>query len=285
MVFEFLKRKLQEAVPKPDARPVPGSEADYEERRKWAEGLHSQGRTTDAIVLLEELAGDLAGAGNFPLAVAVRHQIHQWRGGPGTESVRDEGKRMAARRAQSESAMAAVRLPESLPAPEAPPLPAGPSDQFPGVTPSAIFRVTKASTFLGDLGAEEIGQLIESTGLVTYRAGTVVVEEGTPGDCLYVITRGALAVSTMSPDGHSVRVGTLVVGEFFGEVSLLTGMPRAATVSAETDAECLQIGAEKWRAMAERAPQLRTLLEQAISIRASLSAEAVVDDLRKRRGS
>jgi hypothetical protein len=56
-------------------------------------------------------------------------------------------------------------------------------------------------------------------------------------------------------------------------------------VTAQTDAECLQIGIDRWNAMAERAPQLRTLLEQAIALRASLSAEAVVEDLRKRRGS
>ena len=75
---------------------------------------------------------------------------------------------------------------------------------------------------------------IESTGLTAYKAGSVVVEEGAPGDSLYVITRGALEVTTKSPDGHPVRVGTLVVGDFFGEVSLLTGKPRAATVRAES---------------------------------------------------
>lgn len=286
VVFDFLKKKLQEAVPKAPARPVPGSDADYEERRRWAEGLHEKGRTADAIALLEALAGDLAGAGNFPLAVAVRHQIHQWRGAPpsSTESsAREDGQRMAARRAES-AVMAAIRLPENLPPPAAPRVPAA-NGRPPGVTESAVIRVTKASAFLGDLSAEEIAELIRASGLSTYKAGTTVVEEGTVGDSLYVITRGALAVTTKGPEGNPVRVGTLVVGDFFGEVSLLTGKPRAASVVAETDAECLQIGAAKWNEMASRAPHLKTLLEQAIAIRASLSAEAVVDDLRKRRGS
>lgn len=282
MVFDFLKKKLQEAVPKPESRPVPGSEADYEERRKWAENLRNQGRTSDAIRLLEELAGDLAGAGNFPLAVAVRHQIHQWRGDTSSPSAQAEGRAMADRR-QSQ-VLQAIRLPDSVPPLAAPPLPsreARPS----GVTESQVMRVTKASGFLGSLTAHDIAELIESTGLVNYRAGTVVVEEGTTGDSLHVVTRGALTVTTKGPDGHAVRVGTLLVGDFFGEVSLLTGKPRAATVTAETDAECLRIGVEKWTAMAERAPHLKTLLEGAIAVRASLSAEAVLDDLRKRRGS
>lgn len=284
VVFDFLKKKLQDAAPKPSARVVPGSEADYEERRKWAENLRGQGRTADAITLLEELAGDLAGAGNFPLAVAVRHQIHQWRGGPASETPQDEGKRMAERRTLTQSTMSARKLPDSLPPPAAAPLPAT-STRPAGVTESAVMRVTKASAFLGNLNGDEIAELIRSTGLTGYRAGTVVVEEGSPGDSLYIVTRGALTVTTKSPDGHAVRVGTLVVGDFFGEVSLLTGKPRAATVTAETDAECLQVGVEKWTEMTDRAPQLKTLLEQAIAVRAILSAEAVVDDLRKRRGS
>lgn len=280
MVFEFLKKKLQEAVPKPAERVVPGSEADYEERRKWAENLRAQGRTQDAVSLLEELAGDLAGAGNFPLAVAVRHLIHQWRSGPPAESAQAEGKKMADRRAKSEVALKGPAPSGGAAAAPAPPPPEPPA---PGVSQSAFLRVTKAAAFLGDLKAEEITALIEATGLTCYPAGAVVVEEGTVGDVLYVITRGTLAVTTKSPDGHPVRVGTLLVGDFFGEVSLLTGKPRAATVTAESDAECLQIGLDRWNVLAERSPNLKTTLEQAIAIRASLSAEAVVDDLRKRR--
>jgi cAMP-dependent protein kinase regulator len=261
VVFDFLKKKLQESGLKPSPRVVPGSEEDYAERRKWAENLKQQGRTADAISLLEELAGDLAGAGNFPLAVAVRHQIHQWKPEAGDkETPQDEGRKMATKRAESGA------FPK------------------PSVTATAITKMIQASTFLEELSGEEIGALIESTGLEKYAAGMVVVEEGTPGDRLYVVTGGTLSVTTMGAGGNRVGVGTLSVGDFFGEVALLTGKPRAATVTAVSDAECLQISVENWNALASRHPHLRKLLEEAIAVRAALSAEAVVDDLRKHRG-
>ena len=261
MVFDFLKKKLAESGLKPAPRIVPGSEDDYAERRKWAQNLKQQGRTADAIALLEELAGDLAGAGNFPLAVAVRHQIHQWRPElDAEETPQDEGRKMATKRAES----GAFRKPV--------------------VTASAIARMTEASNFLEKLSGDEIAALIESTGLEKYAAGKVVVEEGTPGDRLYIVTGGTLSVTTSGAGGNRVGVGTLSVGDFFGEVALLTGKPRVATVVAVSDAECLQISADNWNALASRHPHLRQLLEEAIAVRAALSAEAVVDDLRKRRG-
>ena len=79
--LDFLKKKLQDAVGKGSQHPEPGSDGDYEERRKAAQALHDEGKPTDAVALLEALAAELAGAGNFPLAVAVRHQIHQWEPG------------------------------------------------------------------------------------------------------------------------------------------------------------------------------------------------------------
>lgn len=261
VVFEFLKKKLQDSVAKPAPRIVPGSQADYEERRKWAQNLRDQGRTADAITLLEELAGDLAGAGNFPLAVAVRHQIHQWR--PDLEAgptPADEGKEMARKRAEI-------------------------SGSFKPVPPeNPLSRMAEASPFLGELSGEEIGGLLESTGLEKYAAGQVVVEEGTEGGSLFIVSGGTLAVTTRGAQGTSVPVGHLSVGDFFGEVSLLTGMPRAATVTALSDSECLEIRAEKWPELSSQHPRLRQLLEEAMAVRASLSAEAVIEDLRKRRG-
>lgn len=262
MVFEYLKKKLQEATGKTaKASPAPGSDADYEERRRAAETLHADGRTDEAVRLLEALAADLAGAGNFPLAVAVRHQIHQWKPEIGeVETPGEDGRRMAARRDQS-----------------------GIFGRPGASADTPVHRLAKATPFLAELSAAEISGLIESTGLVAHGAGTTVVEEGTAGDRLYIVTRGLLAVTTAGSDGSAVRVGTLTVGDFFGEVAILTGRPRSATVTAESDAECLQIGRESWARLSTAHPRMKGLLEAALAERARLTAEAVVDDFRRRR--
>jgi hypothetical protein len=255
--LDFLKKKLQDAVGKPAAKAAEGADADYEERRARAQGLYDEGQTAEAVTLLEELAAELAGAGNFPLAVAVRHQIAQWR--PDLDdSAMTKARKMAHQRAASDIA----------------PKP---------MTNSSITRILSLSPLLEELTVDEIKGLIESTGLMKYPRGQVVIEEGTPGDQLYVVTRGILEVTTIGADGNRVRVGTLSVGDFFGEVSVLTGKPRSATVRSETDAECLQITAERWRQLSASHAHLRELLEDALKLRASLTAEAVVSDLRKRR--
>lgn len=262
MVFDFFKKKSQEAAARP-ARIIPGSEADYEERRKWAENLVSQGRVEAAISLMEELAADLAGAGNFPLAVAVRHQINRWKPErEAKETPAEAGQKMAEQRAKSGVF-------------QRPLIPLDPS----------VEKAVKASSFLEGLNAVEISGLIDATGLQQYPAGQIVVKEGSAGDHLYIVTRGVLRVSTSGVGGGEVRVGTLHVGDFFGEVALLTGRPRAASVLAETDAECLQVAKADWDRLSKAHPRLLGLLESAMAERAQLSAEAVIDDLRRRRGA
>lgn len=262
MVFDFLRKKLQEAVAPAAAQPItaaPGSEADYEERRKTAEALEAEGKRTEAVALLEALAADLAGAGNFPLAVAVRHQIHRWRPeGESGETPIAEGKKMAHQRAQT-----GAFAPKAADAP--------------------VNKILEASPLLSELTAEEIAGLMESTGLTTYAKDQTVVQEGAPGDHLYIVTRGLLNVTISGAGGGRVRLGVLSVGDFFGEVALLTGKPRAATVEADTDAECLQITAQSWQDLAAKHPRLQKLLEEAIAQRAQNAADAVLEDFRKRR--
>ena len=74
-------------------------------------------------------------------------------------------------------------------------------------------------------------------------AGTAVVREGDRGRSLYVVASGRLRVERARPDAPVViaRVGE---GDFFGEMALLSGEPRMASVVAEEDSEVLEIGAD-----------------------------------------
>lgn len=263
MVFDFLKKKLQESLPK-SRKVVPGSREDYEERRRWAEGLRAQGRKGAAMNLLTELEKDLRGAGNFPLAVAVRHRIAEWREEPvgAPDSV--------------------VAPPKEVPAP-APVSERPPDPEPPSVTATGMYRAVRAATTLEELPAEEVAALVRLSGLSRWKAGETVIEEGTEGDALFLVTRGELEVRTRGAVGEPVRLGPLEVGDFFGEISTVTGRPRAATVTARTDAECLRISRETLAELSERHPMLMLRLRREIEVRAGLAAQAVVDDLRRRR--
>ena len=64
--------------------------------------------------------------------------------------------------------------------------------------------------------------------------------EGEAGSSLLILTTGVVRAYVMNDMGHNVEVRTMEEGEFFGEISLLTGKPRSATITAATPCELLE---------------------------------------------
>jgi hypothetical protein len=266
VVFEFLKKKFQDLT---SAAVPPGVDApsvargSYEERRSEAEALHDKGETARAVELLEGLAADLAGDGSFPLAVAVRHQISSWSSGPPVaQTAAEDGATMA--RQRKESGVLKVLPKGSVPAP---------------LVPEGL----RTSRFFADMTREEIAGFIASTGRRTFREGEVVLEQGEEGRSLFIVTRGVLGVETKGAAGGILRMGVLTMGDVFGEVAFLTGRPRTATVIAETGAECLEIAAEAWTGILSQYPRVQKVLEEVHRERARFAADAILEDLRRRR--
>jgi len=77
-----------------------------------------------------------------------------------------------------------------------------------------------------------------------FTAGEPVVEQGAIADSLYVVESGELSVLVEGEGGGVVEVGTLSEGDAFGEMALLTGEPRTATVKAKTVASLYRIDRE-----------------------------------------
>ena len=73
------------------------------------------------------------------------------------------------------------------------------------------------------------------------QAGQVVVKEGDPGRSMFVVLEGRVAVARQAEGQQPVVVGELGAGEFFGELALLTGAPRTASVVAVEDAVVLEL--------------------------------------------
>jgi len=66
----------------------------------------------------------------------------------------------------------------------------------------------------------------------TYQPQEIIVRQGNPGLGMYIIQSGSARVMLEAPDGQMMRLATLVDGQFFGEMSLLDGAHRAASVVA-----------------------------------------------------
>ena len=102
--------------------------------------------------------------------------------------------------------------------------------------------------------------------------GSALFRQGDPGDSLYILLRGRLNVSLSDPEtGVEKLVGVTAPGDSVGEIGLLTGERRSATLWAARDSQLVRISQAAFDALAQDNPQLLRGL-----------ANVVVDLLRKR---
>src|SRR5213596_2991087 len=115
------------------------------------------------------------------------------------------------------------------------------------------------------LSDEQLNHLIKQARLNYFGRGEPVIEEGSPGDSMFVLLRGEANV-LVSKNGSTIQVATLSAGDCFGEMSLLTGEPRSATVRADRDCYVMEIGKPTMAEVLRGAPncleQLSELLAQ-----------------------
>ena len=106
---------------------------------------------------------------------------------------------------------------------------------------------------------ETIAQLLRERRLAE---AEVLCRQGDPGDALFIVTGGRIRLSTTDPSGNEKILTYFTDGQFFGEMSLLTGAPRSATATAETDSQLLVLDKESFDdLLASRAQIMREMLK------------------------
>jgi hypothetical protein len=122
---------------------------------------------------------------------------------------------------------------------------------------TGLERTPLFSGFSGD----ELVEIIQGLQLLTFAPGDIVVAEGEPGDSLFVLTTGTVKTFCKDPRGEYRKVREMGEGSFFGEVSILTGTPRTATITAATPLELLELDLPTLEAIAEKHPHVLTVLK------------------------
>ncbi len=109
--------------------------------------------------------------------------------------------------------------------------------------------------------------------------GEAMTRQGAEAHWLYLIARGQAEVR-VSVDGGvtSERVATLTDGDFFGEMGLMTGEPRSATVLALTNIECYRLDKEAFKATLQRRPEIAHDISSILA-RRRVELEAAKGDL------
>jgi uncharacterized membrane protein len=76
---------------------------------------------------------------------------------------------------------------------------------------------------------------------VSFAKGSAIIREGEAGDCMYVVCEGQVEFVTQNAAGETLVLDTASMGEFFGELSMLTGEPRTLRVRAKEDVVLLAL--------------------------------------------
>ena len=134
------------------------------------------------------------------------------------------------------------------------------------------------------LAKDEREALIAEMELETYDEGGVIIAEGQQGSSMYLIVSGQVKVYTQGTGtSGNVYLAKLGDGDFFGEVSVLTGKPRTATITASQRTELLRLDKEKLDNALAKYPGIRKVLDDFYKRRATHTVEAMIENL-KRKG-
>lgn len=116
-------------------------------------------------------------------------------------------------------------------------------------------RLSKVE-ILQELPPEEVEALVSWVRPELFKAGDAVFAQGSPGDRLFLIEDGEAEVLHKDVNGAETRVTVLGPGDTFGEIALLTGEARIATVRALKDLKTLTIAKEDFERLLKESPRL-----------------------------
>ena len=121
--------------------------------------------------------------------------------------------------------------------------------------------------FLQVVGRENLEVLAQRARFQLYAKGERVCVQGEPGECFYIIRSGSVQVEVCDSEGQSVLSFEMLSGNYFGEMALLTGEPRSATVSALVDIELLSLSKEDLREILVAHPEVESAISKVLAER------------------
>jgi len=138
--------------------------------------------------------------------------------------------------------------------------PAGSALVAPAVPPPSQIVV---SPLFRDFSVDEMVAVIQGLRLMTFQRGGVILREGSPGGSLYTLTSGRVRAFKKDPaTGRQDQLGDLAEGAFFGEMSILTGQPRMASIVALTRCELLELDRPTLDEITKRHPHVWDVLRE-----------------------
>jgi HEAT repeat protein len=140
---------------------------------------------------------------------------------------------------------------------DGPPAPPVPASFSPAVeVPMDQLLLLRRISLFGQLGLEQLEAVQRITREVQYVAGEAILREGEAGDDLYLLVDGEAEAWRMAGTPSAVRLSTVTPGSALGEMAVLDGEPRSATVIATRDSRLLVLEGRRLRELVIERPEM-----------------------------
>ncbi len=128
------------------------------------------------------------------------------------------------------------------------------------------FRALSGIELFGHLDDDERRALAHTARRTPFGRAEVITRQGAKANWLYVLSKGDVEVRVATPEADK-RVAVLKAPSFFGEMALMTGQPREATVVALTEVECLRIDKADFQGILQRRPAIAERISEILAAR------------------
>ena len=134
--------------------------------------------------------------------------------------------------------------------------------------------LTKVPLF-SELDDEELHQLASVVREQHYKKHTTIVHVDDPGSALYILKSGLVKVTIEDQHGYEMILRMLYPTDFFGDMSLLDGMPRSATVTTQEPSAILTMSREHFLNIMEKSPKILIKMTAVLSKRLRKANELI----------
>jgi CRP/FNR family transcriptional regulator, cyclic AMP receptor protein len=119
-----------------------------------------------------------------------------------------------------------------------------------------LSRMMSSGALIATWGAAELQDLLERAALCAMKKGDVLLHQGDAGDYLIILLDGTIRVSMVASNGREIILDYLEPGSVVGEIALLDGGDRTASVTALGEGQYLKIGAKAFREVLGKHPSV-----------------------------
>jgi CRP/FNR family cyclic AMP-dependent transcriptional regulator len=125
-------------------------------------------------------------------------------------------------------------------------------------------ELLRSVPLFADLEPRELKSFSQVAVPRSFPAATRVFHEGDHSDACYIVRSGSFRVTREHSDGRAITLATLGPGDIFGELAMLDGEVRSASVEALSDGELLALPAGEVRSLLARHPEITVKLIAAL---------------------